>query len=226
VGTRGYSVALAGGRQRRNFGWVGTSRVLTGTARVAGVHGGCGTAEGGTCAGAYLSGDRGSNECPAGSVRIEAEAACRTAAAAAGKTFGSTSVNTDYPRGCYIWTDDNNAYFNTHSVGAGAPDARLLCTAVTTGAPAPLNDARACTHRWVQRRFARVRIARARLCVCCGRSAVLRRHVGARKWARESGEGIVRHGSDGGAVRCGRWLCVYVRRVLDATARFGMDGCT
>jgi hypothetical protein len=43
---------------------------------------------------------------------------------------------------------------------------------------------------------------------------------------KELGEGIVRRGSDGGAVRCGRRLCVYVRRVLGATARFGMDGCT
>ncbi len=87
-------------------------------------------------AGAYVSGAAGSNACPAGSVRIEAEAACRTAAAAAGKTFGSTSVEADYPRGCYIWTDDNNAYFNPHAVGAGEASSRLLCVAVaTTGAP-------------------------------------------------------------------------------------------
>ncbi len=82
-----------------------------------------------------MSGADGSNECPAGSVRIETEAACRTTAAAAGKSFGSTSVETDYPRGCYIWTDTNVAYFNPHAVGAGAPDAQLLCAAVTTGAP-------------------------------------------------------------------------------------------
>jgi hypothetical protein len=88
------------------------------------------------CAGAYVAGAAGSNACPAGSVRIETEAACRTAATAAGMTFGSTSVEADYPRGCYIWTDDNKAYFNSGAVGAGAPDARLLCAAVaTTGAP-------------------------------------------------------------------------------------------
>ena len=88
-----------------------------------------------SCAGAYVLGPLSSNVCPSGSVRIETEAACRTAAAAAGTTFGSTSVDTDYPRGCYIWTTDNCAYFNPHAVGAGDASSRLLCAAVTTGAP-------------------------------------------------------------------------------------------
>ncbi len=91
-----------------------------------------------SCAGAYVSGASGSNACPAFSVRIETEAACRTAAAAAGKTIPSTFVETDsgWPRGCYYVTDTNDAYFNTHAVGAGASGSRLLCAAlVTTGAP-------------------------------------------------------------------------------------------
>ncbi len=108
-----------------------------------------------SCAGAYVSGAAGSNACPAGSVRIETEAACRTAAAAAGKTFGSTSVEADYPRGCYIWTDDNKAYFNPDAVGAGAPDARLLCAAVaTTGAPPRAPESGVCG---------------AALCIACSR---------------------------------------------------------
>ena len=37
-----------------------------------------------SCAGAYVFGAAGSNECPSGSVRIVAEAACRTAATATG----------------------------------------------------------------------------------------------------------------------------------------------
>jgi hypothetical protein len=129
-----------------------------------------------SCAGAYVSGAAGSNECPAGSARIATEAACRTAAAAAGKYFRDVTTESGYPRGCYIWTTDY-AYFNPHAVGAGNSEAQLLCTAVTTGAPAPLNDARACTHRRVQRHCARVLIARARSCVCCGCSAVPRRHT-------------------------------------------------
>jgi hypothetical protein len=88
-------------------------------------------------AGAYVSGDRGSNACPAGSVRIETEAACRTAAAAAGKTsstLGFVGTDPDVPRGCSYCTVTDTAYFNTHAVGAGWSTARLLCA---TGALAP-----------------------------------------------------------------------------------------
>ncbi len=90
-----------------------------------------------SCAGAYVSGASGSNECTAGSVRIEAEAACRAAAAAAGKTPGLFFVVTDsrFPRGCYYGTSTNTSYLNTHAVGAGASSSQLLCAAVTTGAP-------------------------------------------------------------------------------------------
>ena len=116
----------------------------------------CGTAEGPrvvvlSCAGAYVSGAAGSNACPAGSVRIETEAACRTAAAAAGKRLASTFVETDpaYPRGCYYYISTNVAFFNTHAVGAGWSGYQLLCAAlVTTGAPlhAPTRR-RACAAR-------------------------------------------------------------------------------
>ncbi len=92
-----------------------------------------------SCAGAYVSGASGSNECPAGSARIETEAACRTAAAAAGKTpnfFGFVETSAYSPRGCYYTTGGNYAYFNAHAVGAGGySGAQLLCAAVTTGAP-------------------------------------------------------------------------------------------
>ncbi len=94
-----------------------------------------------------MSGAEGSNECPAGSVRIETEAACRTAVAAAGKTPFSRFVQTDpdYPRGCYYSTFDNYAYLNTHAVGGGFPYLQPLCAAlVTTGAPlhAPMRTTR------------------------------------------------------------------------------------
>jgi hypothetical protein len=88
-------------------------------------------------AGAYVSGGRGFNECPAGSVRIETEAACRTAAAAAGKTFRAVWTDPDYPRGCYYWTDSNYAWFNTHAVGAGRSISLLLCAAAAAGARVP-----------------------------------------------------------------------------------------
>ena len=91
-----------------------------------------------SCAGTFVSGDLGSNECPAGSARIVTEAACRTAATAAGKTVDLDFVETaSYaPRGCYVWTSYNEAYFNTHAVGAGYSGYQLLCAALaTTGTP-------------------------------------------------------------------------------------------
>jgi hypothetical protein len=127
--------------------WCGTivySRVLTGYSR--------NTASLEHCAGAYVSGAAGSNECPAGSVRIETEDACRTAVAAAGKTPGSSphpfvETNHNNPRGCYYNSGRNTAYFNAHAVGAGEASSRLLCAAVTgpTGAPPSRRCARACT---------------------------------------------------------------------------------
>ncbi len=89
-----------------------------------------------SCAVAYVSGAAGSNACPAGSARIETEATCRTAAAAAGKTPSSNFVRTNslVPRGCYYDTTYNSASFNTHAVGKRDPGAQPLCAAATTGA--------------------------------------------------------------------------------------------
>ena len=115
--------------------------------------------------GAYVSGASGSNECPAGSVRIEAAAACRTAAAAAGKSPTSPFVETssNYPRGCY-YISTNNAYFNNHPVGCGRAGSQLLCAAVVTaGAPhASPNDA----HLGAGRSTARVCVRRMCTCAC------------------------------------------------------------
>ncbi len=98
-----------------------------------------------SCAGAFVLGPRYSNECPAGSVRITTEAACRTAVAAAGKRIDSSFVVTEsaYPRGCFstgcypVEPYCNYAYFNAHPLGAvpTSDGLRLLCAAVTTGAP-------------------------------------------------------------------------------------------
>ncbi len=89
-----------------------------------------------SCAGVYVSGAAGSNECPAGSVRIETEAACRTAAAAAGKTFSFVETYSNFPRGCIYDYNDYVAAFNTHAVGAGHFRLQLLCAAIVTyGAP-------------------------------------------------------------------------------------------
>jgi hypothetical protein len=149
-------MALAGGRHRPSTGWV----LLDTPAVPLGSLPECAAAAARpraaravlSCAGAYISGAAGSNECPAGSVRIETEAACRTAAAAAGKTIvPSLFVETDsnYPRGCYYYTDSITATFNAHAVGAGNSNYQLLCaTATTTSAPPPHQCARVCTGTW------------------------------------------------------------------------------
>jgi hypothetical protein len=87
-----------------------------------------------------MSGADGSNECPAGSVRIETDAECRAAAAAMGKTAGSSFVESEsaFPRGCYYGSTNNVAYLNPHALGAGSSGYRLLCAA-TTGAPPAVN---------------------------------------------------------------------------------------
>ncbi len=117
-----------------------------------------------SCTGAYVSGAAGSNACPAGSVRIETEEACLTAINAAGKTVGATFVfiSSAFPRGCYYTTSSNYAYFNTHAVGAGIFGYRVLCAAVTTGAPPPRRE-------WALRRLQQhyACVCRTRTCGAC-----------------------------------------------------------
>ncbi len=126
----------------------GTGGCFRGTA--TGVHVASGVGQGSrmrrtSCAGAYIYGAAGNNYCPGGSVRIETEAACRTAATAAGKPVGSPFMKTDsiYPRGCYLfkwcapgeWDIDRcnsylySVYLNPHPNpdGAGDPFRQLLC---------------------------------------------------------------------------------------------------
>ena len=117
----------------------------------------CGTAEGPrravpSCAGVYVPGAVGSNECPAGYAWIVTEDACRTAAAAAGKTVlsGFVVAIPDDPRGCYFFTAANYAFFNSDPVGAGNSYYQLLCAAsATAGAPpaAPMHTRRAAAPR-------------------------------------------------------------------------------
>jgi hypothetical protein len=137
----------------RRWRAVDSARLLSGYRSGTRVLGCCGKVEGPharavlSCAGAYVSGAVGSNECPAGSVRIATEAACRAAAAAAGKTADSPfgRFYATEPRGCiYYNTSGDYAYFNTHAVGAGSSYSQLLCAAVTTGAPSHCTDARVC----------------------------------------------------------------------------------
>ena len=72
-----------------------------------------------------------SNDCPAGWMRIETEAACRTAAAAMGVFFAIVETEPAWPRGCYR-LDVAQMFFNIDLVGAGNSRAQLLCGAPHT----------------------------------------------------------------------------------------------
>ncbi len=86
-----------------------------------------------SCAGTYVSGDAGSNQCPAGYFRIEAEDACRTAATLTGMTFNFVGTESNIPRGCIYDAGNNVAYFNTHAVGEGGFSGfQLLCAGAPT----------------------------------------------------------------------------------------------
>ncbi len=97
------------------------------------------------CAG-YVSGAAGSNECPSGSARIVNEAACREASRWAGNVVpssGFVETRSDAPRGCYYTPSNRDqAFFNTHPVGAGDSYSELLCATVTTGALPRMHPAR------------------------------------------------------------------------------------
>ncbi len=156
-----------------------------------------------------MAGAAGSNECPAGSVRIVTEAACRTAAAAAGRTAGLPFVETTsaYPRGCYYASSsasayNNYAYFNPDPVGRGDSVFRLLC-AVTSGAPPPPPPP------------ARAAALSMRTCAIV---RALRRCGGAAGYSRRTVPGLVHQSVVFSArLRCGR--------VAQRRAAFGCAGC-
>jgi hypothetical protein len=83
------------------------------------------------CAGAYGFGAPGSNECPASYFRILAEVACRSAAAAAGLSYGGIETEEAYPRGCYSGSVEGGIWrvkLNMATAGAGQSQSRLLCS--------------------------------------------------------------------------------------------------
>ena len=80
------------------------------------------------CAAGYAWGEDGSNQCPASYYAIVNEAACETAATAAGEAyFGSWTVPS-LPIGCFFFQRYGGFYFNADAVGAGVRGAQLLCS--------------------------------------------------------------------------------------------------
>ncbi len=82
-----------------------------------------------SCAAGYAWGEDGSNQCPKSYYAIVNEAACETAAAAAGKAYRGIETVPYLPSGCYIYQQEGGGfYLNADAVGAGVPGAQLLCS--------------------------------------------------------------------------------------------------
>jgi hypothetical protein len=80
------------------------------------------------CAAGYAWGEDGSNRCPIFYYAIVNEAACQTAAAAAGKAYLGSETDPSHPSGCYLHQRFDGFVFNADAVGAGVRGAQLLCS--------------------------------------------------------------------------------------------------
>ena len=81
-------------------------------------------------AAAYAWGGDGGSQCPTRYYRIVYEAACESAAAAAGARYDGTASEYAYPSGC-VYLQGGGVYLNTHPTGSGSPGAQLLCSGAT-----------------------------------------------------------------------------------------------
>ncbi len=80
------------------------------------------------CAAGYAWGKYGSNQCPTSYYAIVNEAACESAATAAGEAYRG-SVTVPYsPSGCYLDKEGGGCRFNADAVGSGHRDLQLLCS--------------------------------------------------------------------------------------------------
>jgi hypothetical protein len=82
----------------------------------------------GSCAAGYAWGEDGSNQCPTSYYAIGDEAACESAASAAGKVYYGSDTRSSYPSGCYLYQELQFVVFNDDAVGAGVPSTQLLCS--------------------------------------------------------------------------------------------------
>ena len=80
------------------------------------------------CAAIYAWGEDGSNQCPASYFAIVNAAACKTAAAAAGKAYLSSESESSSPSGCYFDRGKAGFFLNDAAVGASYPRKLLLCS--------------------------------------------------------------------------------------------------
>ncbi len=76
----------------------------------------------------YAWGEDWSNRCPTSYYAIFNEAACETAAAAAGEAYVGSWTVPSLPSGCFFFQRYGGFYLNAGAVGAGVRGAQLLCS--------------------------------------------------------------------------------------------------
>jgi hypothetical protein len=84
------------------------------------------------CAGAYAFGASDTNACPPASSKIDTQAACESAAAAVGLTYGGFGSHPNSPSGCFVNVAANpyRVIFNLHPAGAAGVFTQPLCAGV------------------------------------------------------------------------------------------------
>ncbi len=111
------------------------------------------------CAAEYVLGPANTNACPAGYSKIFVATTCQAAAAAVGKTYGTSETHVSRPGGCFLDSGNpSKVDFNTNATGAAFVNTQPLCR---FGAPAC-----ACL---------RLLLSRNSLCVLAGTHSVLTR---------------------------------------------------
>ncbi len=80
------------------------------------------------CAAGYAWGEDGSNRCPTSYYAIVNEAACATAATAAGEAYSGSETDPSHPSGCFFFQRYDGFVLNADAVGAGVRGTQLLCS--------------------------------------------------------------------------------------------------
>jgi len=76
----------------------------------------------------------GLTNCPSNTEPVLSESDCREAATALGYTFANTEDTSQWPNGCYKWTEQPELYFNSNA-GRGNLQAQVVCKESTSNTP-------------------------------------------------------------------------------------------
>jgi hypothetical protein len=90
---------------------------------------------GSLCCAAFALGSPSSTACPASYALLDTAGACKSAADAASKAFGSSVAYSNHPYGCYWDTITGSVYYNSNSAGAANRFAQPLCAGAASTHP-------------------------------------------------------------------------------------------